>query len=92
MLSSFFVALVINPGLTSALMKVEEDPINKRKLTLYSSIAIVVGILIAYVAGAMAWENLCSFTAVDLQLSMRTWLFRQLRGSKESATCPREWL
>ena len=56
--SSLFVALVINPGLTSALMKVEEDPINKRKLTLYSSIAIVVGILIAYVAGAMAWGNL----------------------------------
>ena len=55
--SSLFVALVINPGLTAALMKVEEAPLNKRKLTIRSVIAIVVGAVIAYGMGKMAFGN-----------------------------------
>lgn len=56
--SSLFVALVINPGLTSTLMKVEEEAVNTRKVVTYSLIAIVVGAVIAYVLGFMAFGNL----------------------------------
>ena len=56
--SSLFVALVINPGLTAALMKVEEAPLNKKRVAIYSILAIVLGVVIAYGAGKMAWGNL----------------------------------
>lgn len=56
--SSLFVALVINPGLTAALMKVEEAPLNKKRVAIYSVAAIVLGVVIAYGAGKMAWGNL----------------------------------
>ncbi|MGB2353822.1 MAG: efflux RND transporter permease subunit [Schleiferiaceae bacterium] len=56
--SSLFVALVINPGLTSALMKVDEAPLNKKRLSIVSLIAMVLGAVIAYGGGAMAWGNL----------------------------------
>ena len=56
--SSLFVALVINPGLTAALMKVEEAPLNKKRVSIYSILAIVLGVVIAYGAGKMAWGNL----------------------------------
>lgn len=56
--SSLFVALVINPGLTAALMKVEEAPLNKKRVTIYSVAAIVLGVVIGYGVGKMAWGNL----------------------------------
>ena len=62
--SSLFVALVINPGLTSALMKVEEAPLNKKRLNMISIVAIVLGALIAYGAGAMALGNLFIYSGV----------------------------
>ena len=60
--SSLFVALVINPGLTAALMKVEEAPLNKKRVAIYSILAIVLGVVIAYGAGKMAWGNLFIYT------------------------------
>ena len=60
--SSLFVALVINPGLTAALMKVEEAPLNKKRVSIYSILAIVLGVVIAYGAGKMAWGNLFIYT------------------------------
>ena len=62
--SSLFVALVINPGLTSALMKVEEAPLNKKRLNMISIVAIVLGALIAYGAGAAWLGNLFIYSGV----------------------------
>ena len=56
--SSLFVALVINPGLTAALMKVDEKPLNKKRLTIVSIVLLVVGVIIGYVVGALAWGNI----------------------------------
>lgn len=56
--SSLFVALVINPGLTAAFMKVEEKPVNKKKLSIYAIAAIVFGVIIGYGAGKLAFGNL----------------------------------
>jgi multidrug efflux pump len=55
--SSLFVALVINPGLTAAFMKVEEEPINKKRLTIISLAAIVLGVIIGYGVGKLALGN-----------------------------------
>ena len=55
--SSLFVALVINPGLTAAFMKVEEEPINKKRLTIISLAAIALGVIIGYGAGKLALGN-----------------------------------
>ena len=55
--SSLFVALVINPGLTAAFMKVEEEPINKKRLSIISLAAIVLGVVIGYGADKLALGN-----------------------------------
>ena len=43
--SSLFVALVINPMLTSVYMKIKEDEVNFKRILLYSSILFAIGIL-----------------------------------------------
>ena len=43
--SSLFVALIINPVLTSVLMKIKEDEVNFKKVLLYSSIIFSVGVV-----------------------------------------------
>ncbi|AMC11597.1 copper transporter [Lutibacter profundi] len=43
--SSLFVALVINPMLTSVFMKIKEDKVNFKKILLYSSIVFSVGVV-----------------------------------------------
>ncbi len=43
--SSLFVALVINPMLTSVYMKIKEDEVNFKKLLIKSSILFVLGVL-----------------------------------------------
>jgi multidrug efflux pump subunit AcrB len=50
--SSLFVALVINPGLTAALMKVKEEQPNKKKWTTRALLFIIVGIVIGYAINA----------------------------------------
>ncbi|WP_372793303.1 efflux RND transporter permease subunit [Lutibacter sp.] len=42
--SSLFVALLINPMLTSVYMKIKEDEVNFKKVLLYSSILFTVGV------------------------------------------------
>ena len=64
LISSLFVALVINPGLTSVLMKVEAEEINKRKLTIISLVLIAVGIIIGYIVGALGWGNIFLYSGV----------------------------
>ena len=56
--SSLFVALVINPGLTSVLMKVEKEVIDKKKLTRNSLVLILVGAVIGYGAGILGLGNM----------------------------------
>lgn len=56
--SSLFVALVINPGLTSVLMKVEKEATDKKKLTRNSLILIVAGAVIGYGAGILGLGNI----------------------------------
>lgn len=43
--SSLFVALVINPVLTSVYMKIKEDEVNFKRILLYSSLLFLVGTL-----------------------------------------------
>ncbi|MFK5958348.1 MAG: efflux RND transporter permease subunit [Lutibacter sp.] len=43
--SSLFVALLINPMLTSVLMKIKEDEVNFKKVLWYSSIIFSIGVL-----------------------------------------------
>lgn len=43
--SSLFVALLINPMLTSVYMKIKEDEVNFKKIVLYSSAIFAVGVL-----------------------------------------------
>ena len=62
--SSLFVALVINPGLTSVLMKVEKEVVNKKKLTRNSLILIVVGAIIGYGAGSLGLGNIFIYSGV----------------------------
>lgn len=49
--SSLFVALVINPVLTSVYMKLEEEQVNRKKLLLITSLMIVVGAF--FIAGGL---------------------------------------
>ncbi len=43
--SSLFVALIINPMLTSVFMKIKEDEVNFKKVLLYSSIIFSIGVI-----------------------------------------------
>lgn len=51
--SSLFVALVINPMLTSVYMKIKEDEVNFKRILLYSIILVVVGLIFVF-GGIMA--------------------------------------
>ena len=61
--SSLFVALVINPVLTSVLMKVGEENINRRRTHLVSAILVAVGL--AFLAlGATGFGNILVLAGV----------------------------
>ena len=63
--SSLFVALLINPMLTSVLMKIKEDEVNFKKVLRYSSIIFSVGVL--FVILGLATETK-GFNALGLLL------------------------
>jgi len=52
--SSLFVALIINPMLTSVYMKIKEDEVNFKKILLYSSILFFVGVL--FIIGGLTFD------------------------------------
>ncbi len=56
--SSLFVALVINPGLTSVLMKVQEEQPNVKKWTKIAIILIVLGFALGYLINALIPQNM----------------------------------
>ncbi len=66
--SSLFVALVINPVLTSMYMKTQEKPMAVRRAITIASILILVGILIV-MAGARVFGNLVAIAGILLLLN-----------------------
>ena len=56
--SSLFVALVINPGLTSVLMKVEKETVKKKKMARNGLILIAAGAAIGYGVGSLGLGNI----------------------------------
>lgn len=70
--SSLFVALVINPVLTSVFMRVEETTSNKKKVITISSIMMVIGLVIA-LSGAMSFGNL--LIAIGIIILTSTFFF-----------------
>ncbi|WP_456423745.1 efflux RND transporter permease subunit [Lutibacter sp.] len=70
--SSLFVALVINPMLTSVFMKIKEDEVNFKKLLLSSSILFLIGVL--FIIGGLTLD-IKGFNAFGLLLAL-TGLFR----------------
>lgn len=82
--SSLFVALIINSVLTSEFMKVEEEPLTKKKLIRWSLILFGVGIIMLVagfalnVAGLRGFGNLAILTAIML------WIYKYvLSGAVE---------
>ncbi len=61
--SSLFVALVINPVLTSVYMKVEEKVVNRKKLWIAAGILLSFAILF-YVSGNLVFGNLLTLFAL----------------------------
>ena len=59
LLSSLFIALVINPMLTAVYMKIKEDEVNFKKIVIFSSILFSVGVILI-IAGLtldIKWMN-----------------------------------
>ncbi len=61
--SSLFVALIINPMLTSVFMKIKEDEVNFKKVLTYSSIIFAVGVL--FIIGGLS-SGIKGFNALGL--------------------------
>ncbi|OGS73845.1 MAG: copper transporter [Flavobacteria bacterium RIFCSPLOWO2_12_FULL_35_11] len=59
LLSSLFVALVINPMLTAVYMKIKEDEVNFKKIVIFSSILFSIGVIliIAGLTLEIKWLN-----------------------------------
>jgi multidrug efflux pump subunit AcrB len=53
--SSLFVALVINPMLTSVYMKIKEDEVNFKKVVIYSAAIFAIGVL--FIIGGIITET-----------------------------------
>jgi multidrug efflux pump subunit AcrB len=67
--SSLFVALVINPVLTSIYMKVKERDLNQRKVVRASALLIGIGLL-TYLGGINWFGSLLLFTGILLLLNL----------------------
>ena len=70
--SSLFVALVINPVLTSLFMKLKEKKSNKKKIIIISSFFVLVGLIVIF-AGTMTYGNI--LIAIGLTILTTTFLF-----------------
>ena len=65
--SSLFVALLINPMLTSLYMKIKEDEVNFKKIVIYSSILFAVGVV--FIIGGLLTGSK-GMNAIGLLLAM----------------------
>jgi len=66
--SSLFVALIINPMLTSVLMKIKEDEVNFKKLLRYSAIIFFAGV-IAIISGLVTGNKVLNALGLFLVLA-----------------------
>src|SRR5690606_10730105 len=63
--SSLFVALVINPVLTSLFMKIEDvDNIKPKKRPMILAIILSTMAIILYIAGSITWGNILMLVAI----------------------------
>ncbi|WP_299523282.1 efflux RND transporter permease subunit [uncultured Lutibacter sp.] len=65
--SSLFVALLINPMLTSVYMKIKEDEVNFKKVLIYSSILFTFGVL--FIIGGLSTDSK-GLNAIGLLLAL----------------------
>lgn len=65
--SSLFVALLINPMLTSVYMKIKEDEVNFKKVLIYSSALFAVGVL--FIIGGLS-TGITGLNALGLLLAL----------------------
>jgi multidrug efflux pump len=65
--SSLFVALLINPMLTSVYMKIKEDEVNFKKIVIYSSILFSVGVF--FIIGGLTM-NIKGLNAIGLLFAL----------------------
>ncbi|MGB3343171.1 MAG: efflux RND transporter permease subunit [Aequorivita sp.] len=82
--SSLFVALIINSVLTSEFMKVEEEPLSKRKLIRWSLILLGVGALLLLAGFTMDIAAFRGFGNLAILTSILLWLYKYvLAGAVE---------
>lgn len=82
--SSLFVALIINSVLTSEFMKVEEEPLTKRKLIRWSLILLGVGILLLVAGFAMDIAAFRGFGNLAILTAILLWFYKYvLAGAVE---------
>ncbi|HBL79868.1 MAG TPA: copper transporter, partial [Aequorivita sp.] len=74
--SSLFVALIINSMLTSEFMKVEEEPLTKKKLIRWSLILIGVGALLLIAGFAMDVAAFRGFGNLAILAALLLWLYK----------------
>ncbi|MDX1783988.1 MAG: efflux RND transporter permease subunit, partial [Aequorivita vladivostokensis] len=74
--SSLFVALIINSMLTSEFMKVEEEPLTKKKLIRWSLILIGVGALLLIAGFAMDLAAFRGFGNLAILAALLLWLYK----------------
>ncbi|CAM3251628.1 efflux RND transporter permease subunit [Aequorivita lipolytica] len=74
--SSLFVALVINSMLTSEFMKVEEEPMTKKKLIRWSLILLGVGVLLLVAGFAMDIAAFRGFGNLAILAAIMLWVYK----------------
>lgn len=74
--SSLFVALIINSMLTSEFMKVEEEPLTKKKLIRWSLILVGVGALLLLTGFAMDVVAFRGFGNLAILAALLLWLYK----------------
>jgi multidrug efflux pump subunit AcrB len=58
LLSSLFVALVINPMLTSVYMKIKEDEVNFKRIVIFSAVLFFIGVILIIAGLALGIKGL----------------------------------
>tara|TARA_R110002033_G_scaffold8_17_gene386 strand:- start:15578 stop:18409 length:2832 start_codon:yes stop_codon:yes gene_type:complete len=80
--SSLFVALVINSMLTARFMKIEEEPLSKRKLIRWSLIMFFVGVLLLVGGLAINSGTLVGFGNLSILTAIMLWAYKYfLKGA-----------
>lgn len=68
--SSLFVALVINPVLTSLFMKVGQSELNSRRVLIVSAVLFGLGLILTLIFGMNSFANLLFISAIVMLLNL----------------------